>query len=443
MKLKTLLIVPLSIVCLAYIGAKGYIYYKTKSGLDKLIRTAAPVVQIDYSDIGSDLSGVIYINNVRITPTGAYDELTIDQLSVSGNGLKFLLDMMRGFDSNEPPPQITIAFKKLESPVSSSFLSNFTSSFKTDEAKRKIKACSIPGILNAVGLNELNLSTITVNGKLGYIFDKEANQAEFNLKYDLVGIESTLLDIRVSQLSSQGLMGIGKLPIVEQFHMVRQFKEEYIKQIVNHCATEASLATTSFIDDLFTQSDDYYLKTLGFVPGPGLSDLFRQLITNAGTVEITATPSSEISPALLKAYRPEDLTDLFGVTASYNGAPIQDLSFSMQSSAPKSNSITTERTVNTTKPTTVTAMDKIIQPKPKQRLRYLDTDISELQNYMYYKIRAYTLNNDKPKQGMLISITNNTVNIEHLVFSGKITSHIHIDRIDRIEVLRREKPNEY
>ncbi len=443
MKLKTILFVPLLIVGLAYVGAKGYIYYKAKAGLDKMIQVASPLIQIDYTDIGSELSGAILIDNVRITPTGTYDEVTVQQIRLSGNGFGFLLDLARGFKNNEPPAQMSIAFHKLESPVSSSFVSDLAASFGKANRKKKIKACSIPGILNAIGLKEIGISTISINGSMGYIYDKESSRAEYNLRYDMAGVESSLFDLKMSQLSAQGMMGLGKLPVIEEIHMVRQFEPEYIKQIVNHCATAASLAATVFIDDLFTQSDEYYLKTLGFVPGPGLSELFKHLISNAGTVEIRATPSSEISPALLKAYRPEDLVDLFGVTASYNGTPVTDLSFSMQSSMPKRQQSTGQAT-NAQAPAQLTSPAKSTKPQPKARpkLRYLDTEMLDLKKYINYKVRAYTLNNSIPKEGILVSINNNTINIEHLVFSGKMTSHLHVDRIERVEVLRIETPED-
>lgn len=425
---------------LAYLGAKGYIYYKTKSGLDKIIQMASPIVQIDYTDIGSELTGTIFIDNVRITPTGSSDEITINRISVSGNGFKFLFDLARSFASNEFPSQMDIDFDKLEAPASISFLSDITSSLSKGEDRVKIETCSIPGILNAAGLKELNLSTITINGSMGYIYDKDINQAELKLKYYLAGIESMLLDLRVSQLTTQGMLGSGKLPVIEELHLVKQYESEYMKQIIMHCATAASQSTTAFIDELFTQSDEYYIKSLGFVPGPGLSELFKQLINNAGTVEIRATPSSEITPALLKAYRPEDLVDLFGVTASYNGAPVKDLSFSMQSSIskiPPGAPTSTPRAISSSQ-----AKLTKLRPKPKPKLRYLDTDLLDLKNYINYMVRAYTQNNSIPKEGMLVSITNNTVNIEQLVFSGKITSHLHTESIIRIEVLRKEMPED-
>ncbi len=440
MKIKTLLLVPLIAIAIAYIGVKGYIYYKTKEGLDKIITLASPYVQIDYTDVGSELTGSVSIEHIRITPTGTYDEVTIQKLTLSGDGLGFLLDIAKGFKGNEIPAHMNISFKQLEAPVSSSFISKITSSFSPDDHKKEIDTCSIPGILSAAGLKDLGLTSISLDGNIGYIYDKEASQAEYSLRYNLAGVESSLFELRLSQLSVQGMMGLGKLPVVEEVRMIRQFEPDYMSKAVEYCAKQTSLPPNEFIDDLFTQSDDYYLKTLGFIPGLGLSDLFRQLITDAGTVEIRAAPSSEISPALLKAYRPEDLVILFGVTASYNGTPITDLSFSMQSSAPKTTEKSPESIAGSATPTPIQSAPVISKPAPK--LRYLDTNIASLKNYINYKVRAYTINNAIPKEGILDSITNNTLNIEHLLFSGKMTSHLNIDRIERIEVLRKEEPED-
>ncbi len=443
MKIRTLIISLLLVAGLAYIGAKGYIYYKTKTALDKIIQLASPVVQIDYTDVGSKLSGSIYIDNIRLTPTGTYDEVSIQKLSITGNGLNFLFDLSRGFKSNEPPPQMNIAFENFAMPVSSLFLSNLSSSINKKNSKIEFETCSIPGILNATGLQEIDISSITANGSFGYIYDKAANQAELNIKYDLAGIESTMLNMKLSQLSTNTIIGVGKLPVVEKFSLTRQYKPEYIKQITNHCATNSSLATATFIDELFTQSDEYYLETLGFVPGPGLSKLFRQLITNAGTVEVIARPSSEISPVLLKAYRAEDLVDLFGVTASYNSKPIKDLSFSSRSSAAKSKQkIQKSRVKSVVQHTPTISKIKINKPKSKPKLRFLDTEISDLKNYLNYQVRIFTRNKNKPKRGILASITTNKIDVEQLVFGGKMSSHIYIDTIDRIEILRKERPED-
>lgn len=441
MKLKTLLITPLIIVGLAYIGIKGVIYYKTKSGLDKMIQLASPFVQIDYSGIGSELSGSIIIDKLRITPTGTYDEVSIQQLKISGKNYKFLLDLMLGRRSNEILPQMRLSFQNLEGPVSSSYLSNLTARLGKDSGHARIETCSIPGILASVGLKDLGHTTITMNGNIGYAYDRETNQASFSVRYDLAGVESSLLELRLSQFSPAEISQLGKPPVIDEMRFVRQFEPEYMQQIIKHCASNVDLTPDAFIEDLFTQSDDYYLKTMGFIPGPGLSDLFKQLITKAGTVEVRATPASEIHPAILNAYRPEDLIDLFGVTARYNDVPITDLSFSMQSSMPKRKPKSPEVTGKPATPTPIVepAQTKMPKPKAKPRLLYLDTDIADLKDYLNYKVRIYTHNNDIPKQGVLVYIDKRIANVEQLLFHGKMTSHLLLDRIERVEVLRRDE----
>lgn len=442
MKIKTLIIVPLLIVGIAYIGAKGYIYYKAKAAMEKVIQLASPFVQIDYTDVGSKLDGTIYVDSLRLTPTGTYDETTIKRLSVTGNGVSFLLDVAKGFNNNQLPSQMAIKFEKLVVPVSSTLFPNLGDSLSRNSTKVKFEECSIPWILNASGINKIGISSISADGNFAYVFDRAASQAELKLEYDLTGIESTLIKIQLSQLSTHGMIGVGKLPITEKLSITRQYKPSYITQTTNHCATEASLSTASFIDDLFTQSDDYYIRTLGFVPGPGLSKLFKNLLTNAGTVKITATPSSELSPALLKAYRPEDLADLFGVTASYNSSQITDLSFSTKSTTVKNKQRQTSPNNKTAYEPPTPLPKKTDKTKPKAKLRYLDTEISDLKDYLHHKVHVYTQNSIKPKRGILTTITTKKIDVEQLVFGGRISSHIYIDTIERIEVLRKDIPED-
>jgi len=78
-------------------------------------------------------------------------------------------------------------------------------------------------------------------------------------------------------------------------------------------------------------------------------------------------------------------------------------------------------------------------PRTRLRLRYIETNTADLENYLLYRVRIYTLDNDRPKQGVLISIKNQTINVEELLHSGKMTVHLHHSRISRVEVLRREQ----
>lgn len=441
MKVKTLIIIPLILAAVAYLGAKGYIYYKVKAGLDKMIEVAAPFVQIDYSGIGSSLNGTISVDKVRMTPTGTYDEISIQRIDVRGDGPKFLLDLAQGFDRGEPPEQMAVAIHQLESPISSSFLSSISNPLNKSGRKTTVETCSIAGILYSVGLKELGFPFLSINGDMDYKHDKAASAVEFKLNYDLAGVESSFLSLKMNGVSAAGIMGLGKPPVLEELHFVRQIEPGYMKQIVTLCSGNSGQTHASFIDGLFSQPDKHYLKTLGFIPGPGLSKMFKQLITNAGQLDIRATPSSEISPAMLSAYKPEDLVYLLGVSVKYNDTPVTDLSYSVESNKTKTKANSSSKEISS--PTSATIVSsgtsQTIVPKSRPRLRYIETDISNLPNYLNYRVRIYTLDNDKPKQGLLVSIKNQTINVEQQLYSGKMTVHLHLSRLAKIEVLRKEQ----
>jgi len=443
-KIKTLISIPLIVTALAYVGLKGYIYYKVKTELDKMIQTASPFLQIEYSGISSDLNGVLSIDRVLLTPTGSYDEISIQRLKISGDGPKFLFDLVQSFNKNSPPEKMSIAIQRLESPISSSFLSSIGASFSSTGKslwKDQTDSCSLAGILNASGLKELGFPGLTIDGDIGYNYDKESREVAFKVNYALAGVESSSLSLKASGLTAAGVMGLGNPPELEQARLIRDIEPGYMKQMVTMCAANAQQTPDQFIDTVVSRPAKHYLKTLGFIPGPGLSAMFKQLVSKAGNLEIQATPSSNINPASLSAYKPSDLVDLLGITVSYNNVPVKDLSFTTRMQKQTRSTQSAAETIPPQAQVEQQGTTTKITPAPRKRprLRYLETDISELENYLLYRARIYTLDNDKPKQGVLVSIKNQTINVEELLHSGKITVHLHRSRISRVEVLRREK----
>jgi len=102
-------------------------------------------------------------------------------------------------------------------------------------------------------------------------------------------------------------MGLGKPPGVSRLNLQRTMEPGYIKQMITMCSGKTATSPDRFIDSLVTKSDQHYLNTLGFIPGPGLKQMFKQLLTKPGTLQIQAEPSTNIDQATLSAYRASDL----------------------------------------------------------------------------------------------------------------------------------------
>jgi hypothetical protein len=432
---KALIIVPLVVAALAYAGIKGYIYYNVKTDLDRMVSAAAPFMQIEYGGIGSDLSGIISVDRLSLTPTGSYDEISIQRLELSGDGPGFLLELMHGFKQEQPPARMALSVHRLESPVTSTFLTNIGPRLGA-AWNRQTDSCSLAGILKASGLKELGFPGLTINGDMGYTYDRDSGEVQFNLDYELAGVEATSLNLKASGISTAGLMGLGEPPFLQQLHLARRIQPGYMKQVATMCATNSGQSQDQFIEGLVTRPASHYLQNLGFIPGPGLKAMLKQLVTHAGELEILANPSSEINPANLSAYRPGDIIDLLGLTVSYNGNPVTDLSFSTRLKTPhaKTTAAYGGRSLPG-EPGLADAQDSGTPPK----LRYIETDVSRLEGFLLHRVRIYTLDNDKPKQGVLTSIRNQTVHVEQLLHNGKMTVHLHRDRIARVEVLRSDE----
>jgi hypothetical protein len=440
-KIKTLIIIPVILIAVAYLATKGYIHYKVTENLDKVIRVAAPFVHLEYGGVGSSLNGSIYLDKVLVTPTGSYDEISIRRLIITGDGPLFLFDLAQGFDRGELPEQMSIAIQQLESPISSSFLSSLMNTFNNSNSvlkTQKLDPCSLAGILQVAGLKELGFPSLTINSNIGYKYDKASGQVQFDFVNELAGVELSSISLKMNGLSTAVITGLGKMPVLEELHFVTKFEPGYMKQIVTLCSANSAQTPDAYIDRLFTQPDRHYLTTLGFIPGPGLTAMLKQLVTNAGELDVWAIPSSGIDPSTLSAYRTEDLMDLLGVAVSYNNKPVTDLSFSLESTKPKA--IPSSKVAPSPKPilkqrpvaTTKTGV------KPRSKLRYVETKISDLPKYLNYRVRIYTIDNDIPKRGLLVSIKHQTINVEQLLYNGKMTSHLHMSRITKLEVLRRE-----
>ncbi|MEJ2529985.1 MAG: hypothetical protein P8Z39_07945 [Gammaproteobacteria bacterium] len=439
MKIKALITIPIVLATVAYITAKGYIYYRVTDSLEKIKRMAAPVIELEYGGLGSSLNGSIYLDKVLLTPTGSYDEVTIRQLVISGDGPLFLYDLAQGFKRGKLPAQMIVTIRQLESPVSSQFFSSLINNLRSGNPALEIQKpdpCSLAGILRSSGLKELGFPSLSINGKMGYRYDKTTGEVQFDLVYELAGVESSNISLKMNRLTTKALTENGKMPIFDDLHYVHMVQPGYMKQIVTMCSANAAQTPDAFIDKLFSQPDKYYLDTLGFIPGPGLTAMLKQLVTHAGELDIWAIPPAGIDPTTLSAYRTEDLIDVLGITVSYNNKPVNDLSFSLKTDRDKPKAAQSSYIAPDKAPVTKAATVS----KPRAKLRYMETDISDLPKYINHRVRIYTIDNSIPKQGLLVSITHNTVNVEHLLYNGKFTAHLHKSRIAKLEVFRRAHP---
>ena len=69
-------------------------------------------------------------------------------------------------------------------------------------------------------------------------------------------------------------------------------------------------------------------------------------------------------------------------------------------------------------------------------MRYLETSVSELHNYIGSRVRLYTRNSGIPKEGLLALLKGDVFSVEQSIHGGKMTAHVRFSDISKAEVLR-------
>ncbi|MCW8890757.1 MAG: hypothetical protein OQL20_08885 [Sedimenticola sp.] len=435
MKLKNVLLVPVVIGLVAYGGIKGYLYYQVKQGLDRMAALSAPFVTLKYGGIDTSLRGVISVADIKLTPVGAPVGIDIDRAELKGRGVEFLLDVAGGFKMEQPPERLHLLMKRIRIPLGS----DFAESFGFTASGQSPEMCSLGGILAQTGIEQLGFQQLIADAGLRYEYDQRAGEVNLFTDYALAGLASVRLEMGVTGVSQPGALMVGAVPQLGRMIIRYQMDQGYTQRVVDTCAAQAGLDRSAFIDTLFIDKGDHYLKNLGFVPGQGIRFVLRHLITQPGELVISLSPDGPINPAVLNAYKPQDLVRVLGVQVSINDQPISDLSFTLPEGSRELASLLGAPSQGDTAP--ITGQTKR-EPAPKRvSVRYITTPLDDLPRYLGRDVRILLNDRDTPQQGVLIAMKNNQLDVEQRLHGGRMTVYIPVQKIKRVEVLRREVVN--
>lgn len=431
-KLKNALLIPLVIGALAYGGVKGYLYFKVKQGLDRMVAISAPYAAFKYGGIETSLAGVISVTDMMLTPVGAPVGIGIDRVELKGRGVEFLLDVAGGFKMEQPPQRLHLLISHIRIPMGSDYIE----SFGLQTAAKPHEMCSLGGLLGQTGVEHLGFQQLIADAGLRYEYDPQAGELNLFMDYAMAGLSSLQMEMGMRGVSQPGAMMRGARPQLARMLIGYQVDPGYTQRAVDTCAKQAGLDRTAFINSLFAGDDQYYIKNLGFVPGQGIRFTLRHLLTQPGELRIALSPDGPVNPTMLTAYRPQELLRVLGVDVSINGQPITDLSFTLPEGTSNLAALLGESAA-VGSGSLESGQNKRTPPVKQVRVRYLATPVNELPRYLGRDVRIYSFDRKEPQQGVLIAMKNNQLDVEQRLHGGSMTIYIPVSKIKRIEVLRR------
>ncbi len=223
----------------------------------------------------------------------------------------------------------------------------------------------------------------------------------------------------------------GAIPVLSEAAFDYQLEPDYIRGMTNYCAKQAGRTPAAFINTLFAMSDQDFSHNLGFVPGRGLRAALKSMISRAAPVEMKFNPVAGFDLRKLGEYSTGRQIALLGMELSVGGRRITDLDFSVQ----QNRSSTTPGLFGGGDSGAFTSEDQSRSALP--RARYIETGMNDLERYLGYDVRIYQKNQKKPKVGILNKMKEGVLEVEQRLHGGKMTMQIAIDRVERVEVMRR------
>jgi hypothetical protein len=168
----------------------------------------------------------------------------------------------------------------------------------------------------------------------------------------------------------------------------------------------------------------------GLQLGPGLSQAVARFHQQWGDLRISAEPPAPLNLMALVFTPPENWQRQLGVHVALNRVAVQDLSFEVRPPDPAELAVLMGEEAPPPKPT-----------KPQDRYQYVygDVPVATLVQHIGAEVRLH-LNNDQPmRAGTLMSVIASEARVEQRLHGGKMTAHVPLGEISRVEVRKVEK----
>ena len=441
------------LVAVGYGGLKAYVYFQARGALKQFIAVVSPFAFVQYGGIGSTLHrGAVHLTNVRVTPNGMSEGITVDRLTLEPGGLWTLLSLRRRLDARDFPESLGIEAQGVTIPLDGDLV-------------RKVEALAkahgpnpgaAPGAPHCAGLStfgpghlrKLGYQSLVSNLQVRYHYDRGASR----LQIDMEGATHDLSSVTLAMT----LKGPIRLPRAGTLRTMPQIPEltfvykdvGYTERLKRYCAQATGTSVEDYIKSEVSQSPEAFQQQWGFSPGPGLREAYRSFLTAPGELYVRIAPSSDFPASGMALHKPDDLLAMLNPTVKVNGQRVDDLSF------------------NVLEPTQLAAQEQPVDagapaasadagsapapgPRPRARRAYEDVPTASTRERKYQNIAVddlpksvgeyvrLTVGGDHVREGSLTRVLNGVAYVEvRLAASNTIVVQIPFGNIVTAEVLR-------
>lgn len=441
MSIKNLVIAVLAAVGLAYGGLKGYLYIKVNQQMERLTVAASPFAYIEYGSVGSTLDGVVLLSDLAVRPRDIDDTVRIEQLRIVTPGLEFLLRGGESMTKGEFPERFGMQLQGVAFRLDGALV-RMLEEMEAEQTGRQPspdQVCTLSRDFITEQYRQLGFSRMVFDSSVMFDHRPASSEVRLTVDYLLRGIERGDFAITFTGIGSSIQSAAISPPRLQRVEAAYKPDAGLVTKTLEYCAQREGVDVQTYAESLFDKDDDYFVQTVGFIPGPGIRAAIRQMILERGELRIVAEPLSPLDLNTVHLYKPEDWPGLFGLTASVNDNPVTDLSFRVPG-----------YTVNPEKPRSlfnIPGLTQAEEPEPvaaqetvpeqeqeKNSMRFRVVDKKRIPELRWKNVRIVTLAG-KQRNGVITNVRDGVVYLENRMKGGSMSTQVSIASIKQIEVL--------
>ena len=305
--------------------------------------------------------------------------------------------------------------------------------------------CTLSHAFITAQFRELGIKELVTDWNLIMERGSEATEIKIDVQVQLRDIEKYSVAMILEGFGNSLSQVSVAVPRFKQLKLSYTPDPKFIANRLQYCSQREGVDSSEFIDRLYNADDDYFANAIGIIPGPGIREGLKKLAQGPGGLQITANPLTPIDISTLSLYKPEDLPNLFGLSAAVGDMTITDFSFrfpkdtSKESqsrssllglpsifgkAAEKDQKLKGERN---TKSSPSKRSEKAIDS------RYRVVSVKELSALVGKDVKIITTGGMR-RSGQIIGMDNQVVSLEKRTRGGTFSTQVLLEQIQKIEV---------
>lgn len=418
MKRNILLLLGLLLLAgLVYGGARGIVYWRAKQMVSEVVLQSANYAEVSYRDLEVDLSGLLVVKDINVTPHGASESVQAERLIFSGPNASFFVFNSDWKPGDKPPAHLSVNIEGIKAGIDSLSPEAFGV-----EPGAQGDGCSIsegpsPEIMRAMGMD-----SIAMDLELGYDYNEASRRLEVRFNFDIHDMESLSSTLELSDVVLDDLNIVpGREPSLVYGELEMRVEPAFAERFLTTCAERKGMTLEQFRARQVREVKREVAAS-GFRLGPGLEGALEQFYTEWGELLFTIDPDEAIGMMQMAFTPPDNMPKALGLHLLVNDRRVDDLSISW-SGLPSDFSLNRDGDEEPREYRPRVHYTYRFVPVPKGDL------VQHLQNHVRLQVR------DQPeREGVLVAINQDVLQVEQRRHGGKLTAHVRLEDVQGVEV---------